>query len=79
MGREGCLSWYKLKVPCLAATNDPLWVDLPCSGTCESFDKEFRRFDDRKLEVESHRRRAPLIVSNETPPKSVELTEKNSK
>jgi len=43
-----------------AATNEPLWVNSLCSCASASFDCEFRRFDYRKLEVESHRRTGHL-------------------
>jgi len=49
---------------CPAATYEPLWFNSLCSGTWASFDSEFRRFDHRKLEVESLRRTGHLWPQN---------------
>jgi len=58
---------------CPAATNEPPWVNSPCSCTQASFDEEFRRFDYRKLEVESPRRTGRLQPAPRIDPKAADV------
>jgi len=48
------MTYTEFKVPYSYSLT--LWVNSLCSGTYASFDPEFRRFDNTKLEVQSRRR-----------------------
>jgi len=61
LGRTPSPVFFSLSWRCPAVTNLSPWVNSRCWGTWACFDYRFRCFDNRKLEVESHRRTGHLL------------------